>query len=200
MKVVANRKRTVFRTPEDIVKDVENIAKISRGTISILGDIRQAGQKQADTLLQALKERPVKNPLMFEIYEPVPEEMMERIANAAPGFIVDISPHSHDEAVRKAINIDYTNIELENTIDSALRLGASKVEIFFMTGLPLQDEASIMATIDYCEYLLQRFNGDQRLALYIGPLGPFLDPGSEAFENPERHGYRLLFNTFVEHR
>ena len=27
---------------------------------------------------------------------------------------------------------------------------------------------------------------------FISPLAPFLDPGSRAFEEPERYGYRLL--------
>ena len=200
MQVVVNRKKTVFRTPEDIFKDIQNISRISRGTISILGDIRQASQGKADRLLELLEKRPVKNTLMFEIYEPVPEDMMQRIAIAAPGFNLDMSPHSHDEAVRKALNIDYANQGMEETIESALRLGAGKVEIFFMIGLPLQDSDSVMETIDYCRYLLEKFKGDKRLSLYIGPLGPFLDPGSEAFENPDKHGYRLLFKTFEEHR
>jgi len=200
MQLIANRKKTVFRSPEDILKDVINISRISRGTISLLGDIRQGGQKNADNLLELLEKKPVKNTLMFEIYEPVPQEMMHRIAKAAPGFTLDMSPHSHDETVRKALNINYSNEGMEDTIESALRLGANRVEIFFMTGLPLQDEASVMATIDYCQYLLTKFKGDKRLSLYIGPLGPFLDPGSEAFEMPQKHGYRLLAKTFEEHR
>jgi len=200
MQVVVNRKKTVFRTPEDIHKDVLNISKISRGTISVLGDIRQPGQDNADRLLHLLTQKPVKNTLMFEIYEPVPDEMMRRMAAAAPGFHLDMSPHSHDEEVRKALNIGYTNQGMEDTIESALNLGAGKVEIFFMTGLPLQDKASVEGTIDYCHYLLKKFKGDKRLSLYIGPLGPFLDPGSEAFENPQKHGYRLLLRTFDEHR
>ena len=57
-----------------------------------------------------------------------------------------------------------------------------------------------MDTIDYCDYLLQKFKGDKRLSLFISPLSPFLDPGSLGFEQPERHGYRVLFRTLKEHR
>jgi hypothetical protein len=34
----------------------------------------------------------------------------------------------------------------------------------------------------------------------MAPLAPFLDPGSLAFEQPARHGYRILFRTLEEHR
>jgi len=47
---------------------------------------------------------------------------------------------------------------------------------------------------------LQKFSGDKRLSLFIAPLAPFLDPGSLGFEQPQRHGYRILFRTLEEHR
>jgi len=200
MKSTVERCRTVFRTPEDIFKDIHNIARISRGTISILGDIRDTGEENALRLLKYLQQEPVKNSLMFEIYDPVPENLMAEIAQAAPGFIINMSPHSHDYDVRKATGISYSNIEMENTVENALKLGAGKVELFYMTGLPGQDEKSVLDTVEYCRYLMEKFKGDKRLSLYIGPLGPFLDPGSEAYEDPEKHGYRLLYKTLEEHR
>jgi hypothetical protein len=57
-----------------------------------------------------------------------------------------------------------------------------------------------MDTVDYCDFLLQRFNGDKRLSLFIAPISPFLDPGSLGFEQPKHHGYRVLFRTLEEHR
>jgi hypothetical protein len=57
-----------------------------------------------------------------------------------------------------------------------------------------------MENIDYCDYLLKKFDGDKRLSLFIAPLAPFLDPGSLGFEQPERYGYHILFRTLEEHR
>jgi hypothetical protein len=56
-----------------------------------------------------------------------------------------------------------------------------------------------MGTAEYCRQLLTRFD-DNRLLPFITPLAPFLDPGSRAFENPERYGYRLFRRTLEEHR
>jgi hypothetical protein len=56
----------------------------------------------------------------------------------------------------------------------------------------------VRGTIDYCEHLFRL--GDRRLSCYISPMGPFLDPGSRGFEEPERFGYRLFARTLEEHR
>ena len=36
--------------------------------------------------------------------------------------------------------------------------------------------------------------------MYTSPLAPFFDPGSFAFEDPEKYGYRLFARTLEEHR
>jgi hypothetical protein len=69
-----------------------------------------------------------------------------------------------------------------------------------MIGLPQQTSQSVAETIDYCDYLLQKHDGDKRLGLFIAPISPFLDPASLAYEEPERHGYKVLFRTLEEHR
>jgi hypothetical protein len=57
-----------------------------------------------------------------------------------------------------------------------------------------------LGTIDYCEDLLRRFGREGRLAPFISPLAPFLDPGSRGYENPEEHGYLLSARTLEDHR
>jgi len=102
--------------------------------------------------------------------------------------------------VRKASGKYYSNEALENTISYALQAGCQRLDVFFMIGLPKQTPESVMDTIEYCNYLLNKFGKDKRLSPFISPLAPFLDPGSPAFEHPQRYGYRLLFRTLEEHR
>lgn len=54
-------------------------------------------------------------------------------------------------------------------------------------------------TVEYCRHLVERFGADRRLQFYAAPLGPFLDPGSRAFDHPEL-GYRKRFTTLEDHR
>jgi hypothetical protein len=87
---------------------------------------------------------------------------------------------------------------MEAVVQAALALRCHRIDVFFMIGLPHQTQQSVQDSIRYCEHLFQ--NSDQRLSCFISPMGPFLDPGSRGFEEPERFGYRLLAHTLEEHR
>jgi B12-binding domain/radical SAM domain protein len=195
-----NRQETVFRSPKDVVRDVRNISRFSNGPIFILGDLRQQSEEYASELLELLKQHRVRNRIIFELFHPAPADFLHKLSLASPGFCLEISPETHDPEVRKASGKHYSNEELERTIGDALEAGCGRLQVFFMIGLPRQTPSSVMDTIDYCGHLMKRFKGDKRLSLFIGPLAPFLDPGSLAFEQPERYGYRILFRTLEEHR
>ena len=122
------------------------------------------------------------------------------MSQCSPNFCLEISPESHDPEVRKAEGRHYSNEELERTLGDALDVGCGRLDVFFMIGVSRQTPQSALDTVDYCGYLLDKFKGDKRLYLFIAPLAPFLDPGSLAFEQPEKHGYHVLCHTLEEHR
>ncbi len=192
------RARPAFRDPEDLARDVREARRISRGPIFILGELRQAGMDYAHRFLRAVKGVP--GPFMLEFFWPVPRDYAQELGQALPDFIVEFSPDSHDPAVRQALGKHYTNEGIEETIRNCLDAGARRFDLFFMIGLPRQTAASALETVDYCEHLLQAVNGDRRLIPFTSPLAPFLDPGSLAFEDPGRHGYRLFCRTLEDHR
>jgi B12-binding domain/radical SAM domain protein len=194
------REKAVFRSPQAVAQDVKQIERFSTGPIFILGDLQQAGEEYADEVLRLLEKEKVKNQLILELFYPAPKELLRRMSRACPDFCLEISPESHDPEVRKASGKNYSNRDLEQTIADALNAGCGRMDVFFMIGLPKQTSKSVMATVDYCDFLLQKFKGDKRLCLFIAPLSPFLDPGSLGFEQPKRYGYRVLFRTLEEHR
>ncbi len=200
MRRTVGRSKTAFRTAADMFKDIQNISRLSGGPIFILGDIRMGGEQRAYDLLKLMEKNPVNNAVDFELFSPPETQFLEAIARAKPGFAIDISPHSHDPKVRRALGLNYTNEGLEASIAKALELGASRLEIYFMIGLPEQTPESVSRTLDYCEELYERFGSEKRLFLFIGPLSPFLDPGSIAFENPDKFGYRIIYRTLEDHR
>ena len=195
-----NREKTVFRSPKSVVQDVKQIEHFSNGPIFILGDIRQPGEDYAYELLHLLQKDRVKNQLILELFSPASGDFLHQVGLSCPGFCLEISPESHDPEVRRAAGKPYSNQALEQTLSDALNAGCSRLDVFFMIGLPKQPPESVMDTIDYCDCLLEKFRGDKRLSLFIAPLSPFLDPGSLGFEQPERYGYRILFRTLEEHR
>ena len=195
-----NRQKTAFRSPQSVAQDVKQIERFSRGPIFILGDLRQPGEDYAYEVLRLLDEDGAKNQFILELFYPASRDLLRQMSLSCPNFCLEISPESHDPEVRKAAGRHFSNQDLEQTLSDALDVGCGRLDVFFMIGLPKQTPKSVMDTIDYCDFLLQKFKGDKRLSLFIAPLSPFLDPGSLGFEQPERHGYRILFRTLEEHR
>jgi len=195
-----NRQKTAFRSPESVVQDIKHISHFSNGPIFILGDLRQPGENYAGEILSWLQKNRVKNQFILELFSPAPKDLLRQMSQSCPNFCLEISPESHDPEIRKIIGRNYSSQDLEQTLSDALEAGCGRLDVFFMIGLPKQTPQSVMDTIDYCDFLLQKFKGDKRLSLFISPLGPFLDPGSLSFEHPERYGYHVLFRTLEEHR
>jgi B12-binding domain/radical SAM domain protein len=199
-KSVANRKKPAYRDPKLLAQDIFNISDHLHAPVMIIGDIFQAGEEYGFTFLEEMKRRPITNHIAFEFFIPPSRRHLERIAKSVTNFNIEISPESHDEEVRRAFGRPYGNESLEKMIADAIDLGSKRIDLFFMTGLPKQTYQLVLGTVDYCHSLLKRSQPYNKLLPFISPLAPFLDPGSAAFEEPERYGYRLLYRTVEEHR
>lgn len=200
-KKICNRDEPAYRSPKSLVEDVRLIEKLGRAPIFILHDIRQAGQDYVDEFFSLLKKENIKNEVVIELFWEADDEYFAKIADAVPKFSLEMTLETHVESIRK-LNGKFacTNEQVENTIASAFKYGCRKIDIFFMTGIPKQTYDQAVESIDYCRHLLEKFNGDKRLALFIAPLAPFLDPGCLAFEFPEKYGYKKFCHTLEDHR
>jgi B12-binding domain/radical SAM domain protein len=195
-----NRDKPVFRSPESVVRDLKNISRFSNGPIFLLGDLLQPGEDYANELLDLLEKDRIRNQFFLEVFYPAPKYIFQKMSRACPNFCLEISPESHDYEIRKKIGRNYSTPDMEQMIADTLDAGCSRLDMFFMIGLPEQTQKSVMDTVDYYDYLLDKFKGDKRLSFFISPLAPFLDPGSLGFEHPERYGYHMMFKTLEEHR
>jgi B12-binding domain/radical SAM domain protein len=194
------RKGPIFRSPGNLVANIRAISRISRGPIFLVGDLRQASDGYEEKVLELLGREDLPNQIVFELFEMPPLDYLRRIDAAVRNWSLELSPESHDPAVRGAQDstTSFDNSEMEAVIAEAMRLRCQRVDVFFMIGLPQQTMQSVMESIQYCEHLFQSF--DARLSCFISPMGPFLDPGSRGFEDPEKYGYRLFAHTLEEHR
>ncbi|MFB6285509.1 MAG: TIGR04190 family B12-binding domain/radical SAM domain protein [Candidatus Bipolaricaulia bacterium] len=197
---VTSRPRPVYRSPANLVQNMADISGLSRGPIFLVGDLNQAGADHADEVLDRLRALDLPNEVIFEFFTMPSREHLERIDRSVRHWSIELSPESHDPEIRRIQDETtfFTNDEMERTIEDALSLRCSRVDVFFMIGLPRQTPESVGATVGYCEKLFRTH--DERLSCFISPLGPFLDPGSRGFEAPEAFGYRLFARTLEEHR
>lgn len=192
------RKKLSQRKPELVANDIGRISKFTRAPIFVVGDLHQTGYDYAMTFFKQLKKYKVKNELVFELFTGAKQEFFDWLANAVPNFNFEMSPESHDSEIRKASGKHYPNEAMEKNIEWAFERGCKKFDIFFIIGLPYQTYDSVMETVDYCEYLVRKFG--KRLVPFISPLAPFLDPGSLAYEQPDKYGYTIRFHKLADYR
>jgi B12-binding domain/radical SAM domain protein len=196
----SRRQKPAYRKPELVVSDLLSISRYFKGPVFILGDIFQPGEEYAQKLLSLLKKQKVDNHIVLEFFDVPPVDYLDVMADSIPHLNIQFSPETHDPLIRNAFGRPYDNLRMEEMIEGILGRGCNKLDLFFMVGIPGQDAESIMQTVEYIDYLLERFGKTKKLFPYISPLAPFLDPGSLVFENPEKYGFKLFYRTLEEHR
>jgi len=195
-----SRLRPAFRSPQLLADDIAAIAGYTGAPIMVIGDLLQAGEAYADTFFRALRRHDIANELAFEFFRPPSRRIVDLMVGSVAHFNVELSPESHDLRVRHAFGKHFDNCELEASIETLVASSCQRVDLFFMTGLPHQTHASVMATVAYCGELLERYGHGGKLLPFIAPLAPFVDPGSRIFQDAAAMGYRLFYRTLAEHR
>ena len=198
---ICNRTQPAIRSPEKLLEDVRFINRFSKAPIFIIHDLRLPGKDYADKLLDLLKQQKIENEVVFELFAPAGKEYFQKIQSSVPRYSLEMTLESHDANLRR-LNGKFAcdNKEIESTIDLAMKHGCHRLDIFFMVGIPFQTKSSVMESMEYAKFLLESFGKDGRIKIYVAPLAPFLDPGSPAFENPDKYGYTLKAKTLAEHR
>ena len=200
MKRVVNRDRVAYKDPEVLAQEVSSIINYIRGPIFFLGDCMQGGRQRFTEMMDALRPLHIKNEVMVEFFSPPGRDVLEEVASTFPRFNVEISPESHNEQIRRDFGRPYDNAALEQFVEDARVTGCRRLDLFFMTGLSGQNYESALGTVDYCRELMNIGGSGIRVVPFISPLAPFVDPGSDAFEFPDKYGYRLRFRSLEEHR
>jgi B12-binding domain/radical SAM domain protein len=197
---LTKRQKPVYRSPASLVANMQDIARLTHAPILLVGDLLMAGAEHAAAVLERLRIADLSNNIVFEFFALPPASFLREIDRCVRNWSMEFSPESHEQAVRDAQEGEsgYTTEDMENIIREAVALRCSRIDIFFMIGLPAQTLASVKATVEYCGQLFKL--ADKRLSCFISPMGPFIDPGSRGFEQPERFGYRLFAKTLEQHR
>jgi len=195
------REKIAFRDPELLVRDILHSQKYIPGPVFVLNDFLQAGPDYTREFIQLLGKAKLNTSVGFELFKPPSEELYALLSENLSDWSVEVSVESHDDAVRKAFGKGhYTMDEIEDSIALALKYGATRFDLYYMIGIPTQTAQSVLETAEYTRGLYQRMGNDKRLLAFISPMAPFLDPGSMAFDNPEKYGYKLRAHTVEEHR
>lgn len=200
-KKVVCRKAPAYRSPEKLAEDMDIIQSYLDTPIFIVGDLRQHSNDYAERFLKEVKERKIENHAVIELFNGAGDDYFKKLDKAFDGgWSIEFSPDSHDEEVRFALGKGYTNEAIERSVTSAFRSGCHRFDLFYMTGLPLQTPESALNSVRASKRLWDMVDRDDTLFIYNAPFAPFVDPGSRAFEDPEKWGYKFFARTLAEHK
>lgn len=202
--------KPAFRSPAKIVYDIKKLNDYGINFIGLFQDARMAGEKYWQELFDLLiKEKPDIERLSLDILAPVDEEFIKQASKVSRNLILHLCPDTGSDEVRKLLGRNYTNEKLLETIKLCHEYHVP-VTNFFSVGLAGETEKHIKETwelwkkLDEMEHesFIKGYFGDIEYSVPIGGqiLGPIvIDPGSRAFDNPEKYGYKLLYKNLEEY-
>jgi clorobiocin biosynthesis protein CloN6 len=199
---IFQKKRAMARRPRDEVRyeisTLQRIPNLDQYHFYAVGSYNETPSSFLQ-FLELIQDTPLKS-ISYEQFHLPPDDLLTRMARANRRTSITLSPESHDPVVAKLAGRGvYTNQQMEDWIERALDRGIYGIDVWYFIGMPEQDEASVMGTVEYCEKLLTRFQ-NRRVHPMICPMIPFLDPASNFFENPGAHGYRVFYRSVEQHR
>ncbi|HVO77995.1 MAG TPA: TIGR04190 family B12-binding domain/radical SAM domain protein, partial [Methanomassiliicoccales archaeon] len=200
MRGFLGRRRAAFRSPEKVAADIRDIQNYLKAPTFVVGDVRRGGRSYQRRFFKELKELGVENHLVLELFTPATEEYFKTVDASTSSYSIEFSPDSHSQEVRDALGRSFGTEAMERSVMNALDNGCKRFDMFFMIGLPKQTRESALESAEYSRHMYALVGNDPRLFVFSSPLAPFLDPGSYAFENPEKAGYVLFARTLEEHR
>ncbi len=189
------RSNLALKSPKAIVDEVRGIADISSMPIFFVGDLRYGSR--VEEVSRLLKKLNLDNELIFEFFSPPSRETLRLLRETSHSVYLQISPESPVDEVRMNFGRPYSNESLEKMVRHVDELGFTRLDLYFMMGLPKQtpDHSHLVA-----KYFSKVREISKRVNAFVSPLAPFIDPGSKAFMHPEIFGYKILFKDFESYR
>jgi len=193
------RGKPAFRSPEKITEDIRKLSEQGVQLVFLFQDPRMGGRKYWRSLLQILqKEKPKISQLTMELFGPAEEEYIRELAKIGVPIVLLISSESGVDHVRQAHGRKYTNEELLATIELCKKYKI-KLGIFSMAALAEDTPETIRKTWESWEEICSlNVNENAPVDYAFGPM-ILLDPGSLAFDNPDKYGYSLLFKELEDY-
>lgn len=194
---VCNRSKVALRSPENVVRDLKNIEEFQTPAF-VIGDLAFPDEEYGREIFRLLKKEGLSIPVIFEFFTPPGRDFLRQLGESVENFSVEMSPESGVEEIRVGAGRRYSNEELKRSINWAFEAGCSQFDLYFMIGLTGQTSDTLAKTMSFIDGLLEEHSTDN-LIPFISPYTPFLDPGSLAFEFPEKYGFTKYAETLMDH-
>jgi B12-binding domain/radical SAM domain protein len=207
-KRIFGREKPAFRSPEKIVEDLIKLKQQGIEGVFLFQDSQMGGEKYWRSLFTTLRKEGIDIPLYIELFKPAGKNFIDELTRIGTAVAISISPESGVDAIRKAQGRNYSNVQLLSTLKYCKKRHIP-VTVSFMIGLANETKCTLEKTLEFCEKLYTYGAvRDSDEASLLGSLswltpsiGPMilLDPGSLAFDYPDKYGYHLIFRCFEDY-
>lgn len=193
-----SRSRPTFRSIEKIAEDFHRLDEHGFNSVFLFQDVRMGGANYWKNLLKTLHEQHWSNLIgvTMELFYPPDYEFIEMLQRFRPAdkVALTMSPESGVDHVRRAHGRDYSNESIIETVRSCVKVDLP-ITFFFMGVLARETTDTVEYTWKLWEKLLS-FKG--WVNVEYGPM-IILDPGSLAFNHPDKEGYVIRNETISSH-
>ncbi|MDD4924200.1 MAG: cobalamin-dependent protein [Dehalococcoidales bacterium] len=202
--------KPAVRSPQKIVEDIKSFNAQGITLINLYQDARMGGEIYWRELFAALREERDNlkiDRLSLDIFAPVDEEFARVVSSIGKPVMLYMTPESGDAGVRKIQGRCYSNEEIINTVKVCQKYHIP-LTFFFSVGLSGENRETFKATQELWDRLcildqigIARHSYGSLAGCMGGPIvGPIiLEPGSAAFDDPGKYGYKLLFANLEEY-
>jgi B12-binding domain/radical SAM domain protein len=191
------RKRPAFRSPQKIAGDLQKLSRQGIKLAFLSQDPRMGGEEYWHELFATLRrERTELVQITMELFGPADEQYIMELSKIGVPVLINMSPESLVDDVRKVHGRNYTNKELFRTIKLCQKYNIP-LNIFTMIALAKDTAETIKQNWKVWEQICSMNRETEDKAPVFHSFGPMvlLDPGSLAFDFPDKHGYRLIFKS-----
>ena len=197
----AGKDRSIYSI-ESIMRKLFHLASQgqSRQRVSICHDpFLTLGKAKWEALLNEIKRNNLKLNFLIEFFLPHTREDILNIERRIPGSQIHICPETMDENVRAFHKrLRYSNKQLIMNMDLINKSDSLSMSVWFMAGLAKDTKRSVDGTLAFIRgYYKKLRNKKDNLLSYNEML--FIDPGSPAFEDPDKHGFKIIKRSFADY-
>lgn len=100
------------------------------------------------------------------------DEDLTRLMNSLRQSGLTIAPEAGSQRLRNVINKNISEEEIISSVTIAMKNGWKKIKLYFMIGLPFEEESDILAIVDLVEKLMEISHRKLRISITISPFVP----------------------------
>ncbi len=192
-KIINNRTKLAKKPPKVVAEEILNISQSFNFPIRFIGDLRICGKRYYNKIFDYLGNYKIENPTTFEFFTPANADYLKKINKHFNTVSIELSPETGNQKARIHQGRLFTNRGILDMIKKFNLLNDYVFIMWFQVGNALDSDETLKETVKFSEEAMKV--DPNNIHPLISSLAPYIDPGSLAFDYPEKFGYKITRDT-----